>query len=164
MNNTLRTIKNEIYDACGFQFSAFELEIESSDYDACRFKLNNLKVVSRTAKVTPKKTGQFVTFWKRNKLGIIEPLNQSDGIDFYVIQVKTEHQLGQFVFPMAALVNYGIVSSNKKEGKRGFRVYPPWNKAVNKQAVKTQKWQLNYFYELTAPTDLNRVIELYKND
>ena len=45
------------------------------------------------------------------------------------------------------LINKEIVS-DKKEGKRAIRVYPPWDIAINKQAQKTQKWQLNYFLEI----------------
>ncbi|MEG2603136.1 MAG: MepB family protein, partial [Carnobacterium sp.] len=33
--------------------------------------------------------------------------------------------------------------------KRGFRVYPLWDQPDNPQAIQTQKWQLNYFLDLT---------------
>lgn len=163
MNSNLSRIKVEIYDKCGFQILNFRTEDESKEYDACRFELNGLNIVSRSAKITPKKVGQFVTFWKRNQNGIIEPLNEFDEIDFYTITVKTATQFGQFVFPKSILIKYGIISTTKKEGKRGFRVYPIWNKAVNKQAKKTQKWQLNYFYEIKEINDLNKITNFYKN-
>ena len=103
-----------------------------------------------------------MTFWKRNKLGITEPFSEFDRIDFYVINVKIETNFGQFVFPKSELITKGILSTNKKEGKRGFRVYPKWDKTTNKQAEKTQKWQLNYFYEIDNLTDLTFVRELYQ--
>jgi len=40
------------------------------------------------------------------------------------------------------------LTSIKKEGKRGFRVYPNWVKPENKQAEKTQNWQQDYFVEV----------------
>lgn len=158
----LNEIKTKVYDPCGLQVSNFQTEGESKEYGACRFVINGLKIVSRNAKVTPKKVGQFVTFWKRNQDGITEPLNVSDDFDFYTITTKTKSQFGQFVFPKSVLIAKGIVSTDKKDGKRGFRVYPAWDITKNKQAEKTQKWQLDYFYEIGESLDLKRSNELYK--
>lgn len=147
--------------------SNFEKEKEGVEYDACRFDLNGSKIICRSSKLTPKKLGQFVTFWKRNKNGITEPFNETDPIDFFIIHVKSENSFGQFVFPKSELLNKGIISSLSKEGKRGFRVYPKWVQVENKQAKNTQQWQLKYFYKLDKQTDLKKVQELYntiKND
>jgi hypothetical protein len=161
MNTNLNFIKEEIYDKCGLLISNFQTEKESQEYDACRFELNGLKIISRSAKVTPKKVGQFVTFWKRNTDKIIEPFKAADLIDFFIIAVKTEHRFGQFVFPKSILIKKGILSTDKKEGKRGFRVYPSWDQTTSKQAVKTQQWQLRYFYKIDEHTDFREVMELY---
>lgn len=161
MNSYLNKIKTEIYDKCSLKISAFKKELEGTEYDACLFKLNEKQMICRSSKITPKKNGQFVTFWKRNKEGIAEPFNENDDIDFYVINVHSENNFGQFVFPKSVLVDKGIISTELKDGKRGFRVYPKWDKPQNKQAEKTQKWQLNYFYEVNKSTDLKKVIELY---
>lgn len=161
MDNNQNIIKTKIYDKCELKISDFKMETESKEYDACRFKLNGLSIISRNAKITPKKVGQFVTFWKRSRNGPIEPLNETDRIDFYVVNVRTKSHFGQFVFPKAVLIKKGIISTEKKEGKRGFRVYPIWDKTKNKQAEKTQKWQLNYFYEISATTDFKKVNKLY---
>ncbi|MFK7900870.1 MAG: MepB family protein, partial [Cyclobacteriaceae bacterium] len=75
---------------------------------------------------------------------------------------KAENRLGQFVFPKTELINRGIISTKIKDGKRGFRIYPKWDKPQSKQAEKTQKWQLIYFYEIEEEADLIKVIELYK--
>lgn len=163
MDNNLTLIKTDIYDKCALEISGFINEQESKEYDACRFKLNGLYIISRNAKITPKKVGQFVTFWKRNESGPIEPFCEVDRIDFYVVNVRTENEFGQFVFPKSVLINKGIISTNKREGKRAFRVYPSWNTAKNNQAERNQKWQLNYFYEINDSTDFNKVAELYKN-
>lgn len=102
-----------------------------------------------------------MTFWKRNENKIIEPFSEKDPIDFYIVNVRNENEFGQFVFPKSVLIKKGIISTGKKEGKRGFRVYPKWDMAKNKQAELTQKWQLNYFYEINSSTNLKEVVELY---
>lgn len=121
-----------------------------------------MKIVSRRARITPKKVGQFVTFWKRNDNGIIEPFKDSDLIDFFVVNVQSENNIGQFVFPKSVLIHQNIISTDKKEGKRAFRVYPDWDTPKNKQAERTQKWQLNYFYRIDESIDFNKVKELYR--
>lgn len=161
MDKNLNQIKTDIYDKCSLDISDFKTEAESKEYNACRFKLNELNILSRSAKITPKKAGQFVTFWKRNENGSIEPFNENDLIDFYTVNVRTENKFGQFVFPKSVLIKKGILSTEKKEGKRAFRVYPNWDTVQSKQARRTQNWQLNYFYQISYSTDLQKVIELY---
>lgn len=152
-------------EKCNFKISNFEVDKESKNYNACTFELNNLKIIFRKAKITPTKIGQFVTLWKRNKEKITEPFSVSDEFDFVIIYVKAENNSGQFVFPKSVLIENGIISSDKKEGKRGFRVYPIWENAINKQAIQTQKWQLNYFVKTNSgeELDLNLINKLYKN-
>lgn len=162
MDINLYKIKTEIYDKCSLELSHFKAETESQEYDACRFQLSGLNIISRSAKVTPKKVGQFVTFWKRSENGPIEPLHETDRFVFYIVNVRFGNHFGQFVFPKSILIKKGIISTDKKEGKRAFRVYPSWDIAKNKQAERTQKWQFNYFYEINNSTDFNRVAELYK--
>ena len=160
--SALSTIINKVYKECSLEVSNFQIEIESKDYNACRFSLNKLKIISRTAKITPKKVGQFVTFWKREVNQPIAPFDENDPIDFFVVNVKNEKQLGQFVFPKSLLVKKGIISTANKKGKLAFRVYPAWNVTESKQAIASQKWQLNCFYEITENMDLKKVIDLYK--
>jgi len=162
MDNSLSQLNTEIYDSCGLEISDFQWEAESKEYHACRFDLNGRKIICRSAKITPKKVGQFVTFWKRNGNGPIEPFNDSDLLDFYVVNLRAENQSGQFVFPKSILIKKGIISTEKKEGKRAFRVYPKWDLPKSKQAERSQKWQLDYFYEMNDSLDINRVLELYK--
>jgi len=162
LNKTLTEVKTKIYDKCSLDISNLKNELEGTEYDACQFELNGKKIICRSSKITPKKVGQFVTFWKRNEEGITAPYGETDRIDFYVINVKSENNLGQFVFPKSELISKGILSTKRKDGKRGFRVYPKWDEAQNKQATKTQQWQLNYFYEIGEETDFRKVIELYR--
>ncbi len=163
MNDQLLETKELLFDKCGFEFSNFEIEKESSAYCACRFEINKLKVLFRSAKITPTKMGQFVTLWKRNiGKNIIEPFEINDNIDLFIINVKTETNFGQFIFPKSVLVEQGIIT-NKKEGKRAIRVYPIWDLTESKQAKKTQKWQLDYFLKIPfdETLDINKTKLLY---
>ncbi|TCI93757.1 MepB family protein [Tenacibaculum sp. M341] len=161
MDSNLVRIKKSIFDKCNFDISDFKTDLESTEYHACSFKLNKKHIISRNSKITPKKVGQFVTFWKRSNDGTIAPFHESDLIDFYIINVQLENKLGQFVFPKSILIKKGIISTQKKDGKRGFRVYPEWDTTTNKQAEKTQKWQLNYFYRIDNTIDFKKVDKLY---
>ena len=162
MDSNLIQINSDVYDKCKLGISGFKIEVESKEYNACSYELNGSNIISRNGKITPKKVGQFVTFWKRNGNGPIEPFNEKDKIDFYTVNVRTEKEFGQFVFPKSILIKKGIISTANKEGKRAFRVYPTWDIAMSKQAERTQKWQLKYFYEINDSINFNKVAELYK--
>ncbi len=155
-------IKELIYDKCGFEVSNFVFNKESQDYDACTFDVNDRKIIYRKAKITPTKTGQFVALWKRDENGSTQPYNFDDPVDIVIINTPQDDQLGQFVFPKSVLLDKGIFSS-KQDGKRGFRVYPPWDIATSNQAQKTQSWQLKYFlsYSNDKPVDIDHAISLY---
>ncbi len=160
----LKTVKELVYDKCGFELTNLDLHSESAAYGACSFKLNGHTVEHRVSKITPTKTGQFVTIWKRNKKGITEPFDISDNIDFVVIISKSGNNIGQFIFPKSVLAEKGIISQNGKEGKRGIRVYPPWDTVTNKQAEKTQHWQTQYFVILKGknPIVLDLIRKLFE--
>jgi len=157
--NFLHKTNTLVFKELGLEIKSVCLDKESTDYDACQLLLNNKKVLFRTAKTTPTKTGQFVTLWKRTPKGPIAPFEIEDDFELIIINTKTENHFGQFVFPKAILIEKGIFSSDLKEGKRAFRVYPPWNKTTSKQAQKTQQWQLEYF--LPIPFDPTSANTLY---
>lgn len=139
--------KNTAYDKFGFVVTELSTE-EGKEYGACTFRLNGKVIKFRVAKVTPKKNGQFVAIWRRNHQGVTQPFEAIDEIDFMVISTRKGKHFGQFIFPKAVLIHHGIITNDQKEGKRGMRVYPPWDKAENKQAAKTQSWQLKYFLNI----------------
>ena len=145
----LQLAKENIFKKAGLEIISLQKEDESQEYSAYRFLLNNKKICYREAKITPTKTGQFVTLWKRNESGIIEPFDYSDPIDFVIISVRKDLNWGHFIFPKKILLEKGIFSTNNKEGIRATRVYPPWDETTSKQAQKSQKWQLDYFMMLT---------------
>jgi hypothetical protein len=149
-------IREILFDNCNFEITQPILEAESSEYGACTFSLNNLNILFRTAKITPTKTGQFVTLWKRINQGPIQPFESADPIDLFIVSTRKDNHFGLFIFPKSILITKEIVS-DKKEGKRAIRVYPPWDVTTSKQAQKTQKWQLDYFLEASndQTIDLN---------
>jgi hypothetical protein len=156
----------EILSTIGnFKITQPVLEPESSEYGACTFVLNNLNIRYRTAKITPTKIGQFVTLWKRINLGPIQPFDSTDPIDLFIVSTRKDSHFGFFIFPKTVLVTKEIVS-DKKEGKRAIRVYPPWDETTSKQAQKTQKWQLDYFLEVTQDQtiDLKRAKSLFLSE
>ncbi len=157
--------KKNVFDKCGFDCTHPTAENESIEYDACTFRIDGMAVKYRRAKTTPIKTGQFVTIWKRNGAGTIEPFDIFDDIDLVIISTRDRGHFGQFVFPRSVLIDKGIMSKTNKNGKMAIRVYPPWDIAVSRQAKKTQQWQSDFFLEIPSETstDLVRAKELFKN-
>lgn len=147
--------KEKVFDKAGLQLKTLLKEKESEEYSAFRFLINEKNICYREAKITPTKTGQFVTLWKRNITGTIEPFDFSDTIDFVIVSVRKDENWGQFIFPKSILLEKGVFSTQNKEGIRAIRVYPPWDETTSKQAQKTQKWQLNYFHSLTNSNQID---------
>ena len=158
IHNDLKIVKELVYDKCGFDLTDLKQNLESKEYGACSFVLNGKTIQQRISKITPTKTGQFVTIWKRNENGITEPFDNSDDFDFVIITARNDNNFGQFIFPKSVLADNGIITQNGKEGKRGVRVYPPWDIVTNKQAMKTQNWQTKYF--LTIKNDNKTDLDL----
>jgi hypothetical protein len=151
----LQLAEKLLYNECGFQFQNLVWNSESANYGACSFELNGKIIQHRVANITPTKIGQFVAIWKRNNNVITAPFDVADSLDFLIISVRDSENFGQFIFPKSVLVSKGIVSQNEKGGKRGIRVYAPWDKPINKQAIKTQAWQVNYFVEIKENSHLD---------
>ena len=161
LHSDLKIIKELAYDTCRFELTNFKRNAESEEYRACSFMLSGKTIEYRVSKITPTKSGQFVTIWKRNKNGITQPFDVSDKLDFVIITSKNESNFGQFIFPKSVLADKAIVTTKGKEGKRGIRVYPPWDTPTSKQAQKTQQWQTKYFLTIRKKsTDLELLKKL----
>lgn len=156
-----KKLKIQLYQPLGAVLTEETPQPESKEYEALSFRLNGQLVCFRVARITPTKIGQFVSIWKRNNEGITAPYDETYAPEFLVICTRTKENLGQFVFPKSVLIEKGVFSKNGKGGKRGTRVYPPWDKVENKQAVKTQSWQTKYFLDLSSGLDLERARILY---
>jgi hypothetical protein len=163
IHQDLIEVKNFVYNPSSFVCSEPLREEESAEYGAYVFKLNNFSVRFRVAKITPAKIGQFVTLWKRLHNGPIQPYDDSDLVDFFIINTRKEERFGQFIFPKSVLSQRGVFSINGKGGKRAIRVYPPWGITISRQAKKTQQWQLEYFLEIpeNGDIDIDRAKMLY---
>jgi hypothetical protein len=158
--NLVHWAREHVYDPCDFSCTTPIEESESADYGASTFSVDGKTVRFRVAKVTPTKVGQFVTLWKRNTQGITEPFSHAD-LDFIIVTTRHESKIGQFIFPVSALLVHGVISENGKGGKRGIRVYPSWDKTINKQAQKTQQWQSLFFIDFTHEIHIQLVQHLF---
>ena len=145
IHSDLKMVIELVYNKCGFDLTNLKQNSESIEYGACSFTLNGRLILQRISKITPTKSGQFVTIWKRNKEGITVPFDNSDNFDFLIITARNNDHFGQFIFPKSVLVEKGIISKGNKVGKRGMRVYPTWDSATSDQAKRTQAWQTKYF-------------------
>ncbi|MDQ0640789.1 hypothetical protein QF042_004354 [Pedobacter sp. W3I1] len=165
ISSILLTASNLVYSPLDYQINNLQIESESQEYAACTFELNGLKIKHRLSKITPTKTGQFVTIWKRDEAGITAPFNDQDEFDLLIISANGADRSGQFIFPKAILAQHKIITKNGIEGKRGIRVYPPWDLVTSKQAGKTQQWQTPYFLQIdiNGNTDLARAKKLIGN-
>lgn len=145
----LKNVDETIFQPLGLKLSNVEEDMESKEYSGCSLTVHDLNIKFRTSKITPTKTGQFVTIWKRDEKGETAPFDSRDPFDFYLISVSKDNDKGIFIFPKDILIEKGIVSHEKKTGKRGIRVYPGWDLTESKQAKATQKWQTEYFIDLS---------------
>jgi hypothetical protein len=161
IHSELSLIKNILFNTCNIELTNVVTELESQEYFAQKCKLNEKNITFRTAKITPTKTGFFVTIWKRNQQGTIEPFNIIDDIDLFIISARKDENFGIFIFPKRILHVNKIISSKLQKGKLGIRVYPTWSKANSKQAQKTQHWQTSYFLDISNENEIN--IEKAKN-
>lgn len=151
------------YMPSGITSHSFSQERESEEYGAFDFEMKGHRIKFRVGKMTPTKTGQFVTLWKRIGKGPILPYDRADPVDLFVISVRKLGYFGQFVFPKSVLCEKGIVSEGGQGGKRAMRVYPPWDSVESRQAKSTQAWQLLYFFEIPSNTgiDVQRICALF---
>ena len=127
---------------------------EARAYAGCSFRLGGgpgtgLNVVFRSAKVTPTKAGLFVTLWLRDAEGATRPYTPEDGVDEFWVLAETSGGTGHFRFPAGALARHGVLGTDAKPGKRGFRLYTPWDTDLNAGATKAWAWQRGFF---TAPS------------
>lgn len=155
---------------------------ESSKYEALVFALDERSIVYRKAKVTADRPGAFLSLWQRPSSASINgnkpiPLTTNE-LDYLFVKVKPHasaneelaHSIkcGLFIFPVALLIEKGIISSTNNKGKLGFRVFPPWSqdrgivgtKVFSESGKKTQRWQLPYFFEI----DENGIIDVRELD
>lgn len=81
-----------------------------------------------------------------------------------VVHVSSEGQCGQFIFDRETLLSRGVFAINGRGGKRALRVYPPWSQPAARQAVQSQKWQIECFVAMTPwePASILRIRDLFR--
>lgn len=139
-------------------------EAQNSDYGAGIFQLNSKSVRFRVAKTTPNKIGQFVSFWEKDASHKNQAFSYEKATDLLVINTfANKDRFGQFVFPKEVLVQQKILKTATTKGKMAIRVYPIWDNPTSKQAIETQKWQLEYFIETNNTNNLpqQELLKLY---
>lgn len=157
-------LQNLVFEKVQLLLKNLEKDAECEEYFGYNFHLNQFKIKFRKAKITPKKTGQFVTIWKRNLNRKTEPFKNTDDFDFYIIFTEQKKNSGFFIFPKNILSKRNILSTQSKEGKRGFRLYPNWDFPENKQAQKAKIWQTEFFINFTKneEADLGKFETIWK--
>jgi len=143
------------YTPHGLRCSEILKDELNREYGAYTFRLNTYLIKFRVAKITPKKSGQFVAFYKRDELRVSVPYAQADQFDFLVVSVRNDEQIGQFIFPKTLLCQKGFLSHREQVGKRAMRVYPPWDKPGSEQARSTQAWQLAYYVTISPNASIH---------
>ncbi|PES70002.1 hypothetical protein CN507_09175 [Bacillus cereus] len=75
----------------------------------------------------------------------------------------TPNKIGQFIFPKEILLKEKILKTQNQKGKMAMRVYPIWDKPVSNQAKKSQRWQLQYFVDLSDSKNaaIHKLLNLY---
>lgn len=147
--HALAYVNQMIYTPNQFIIQAVQEEAQNADYGAGIFQLNSKSIRFRVAKITHTKIGQFVAFWEKDKHDKNQPFSYAKATDLLVINTFTsDNHWGQFVFPKEVLLKQNILKTATTKGKMAIRVYPKWEKPTSKQAIDTQKWQLDYFVEL----------------
>lgn len=116
------------------------------------------------AKTTPNKVGQFVAFWEKDENDNNQPFTYEEAPDLLVVTTfLSKDEWGQFIFPKDILAKRNILKTSTTKGKMANRVYPGWDTPTSKQAIKTQKWQLPNFVDLSHSNQLpiEKIVELY---
>ncbi|WP_042221808.1 MepB family protein [Oceanobacillus manasiensis] len=161
----LTYVNEKVYEPNHFVIEAIQEEGQNSDYGAGVFQMNSKSVRFRVAKITPNKIGQFVSFWEKDTSHNNQAFSYEKATDLLVINTfsNKDDRFGQFVFPKEVLVQQKILKTPTTKGKMAIRVYPIWDTPTSKQAIKTQKWQLEYFIETDRTNSLpqQELLKLY---
>lgn len=159
---SIKDMQENLYNSCNLHIRNLTFEKNSDLYFSCFFYLENKKILFKIAKKTPKKFGWFVTLWKRVE-GLSLPYDKVDDVEFVVVCITENDQVGQFIFSKEVLLQKNIFSTNNKGGKRAIRVYAPFTEVLSNQACETKKWQSKYFIDLKCfdLQNINKLKNLY---
>ncbi|PEI74035.1 mep operon protein MepB [Bacillus wiedmannii] len=162
-NDVIRNLNNIIYKPNELIITNLKEEQQNAEYAGCLFNLNNKTIRFRVSKITPNKTGQFVSFWEKDDNMQNQAFSYDAAPDLLVITCIDDNKLGQFIFPKEILLKEKILKMQSQKGKMAMRIYPIWDIPVSNQAKKSQMWQLQYFVDLSDHNNLSldKLLNLY---
>ncbi|PEN45860.1 mep operon protein MepB [Bacillus wiedmannii] len=162
-NDVIRNLNNIIYKPNELIITNLKEEQQNAEYAGCLFNLNNKTIRFRVSKITPNKTGQFVSFWEKDDNMQNQAFSYDAAPDLLVITCIDDNKLGQFIFPKEILLIEKILKMQSQKGKMAMRIYPIWDIPVSNQAKKSQMWQLQYFVDLSDHNNLSldKLLNLY---
>ncbi|MHD0396437.1 MepB family protein [Staphylococcus simulans] len=161
IDDSIRIIKMAIGQFDDMQIDKVIAENWNEEYGAHDCVINNQKFKARLAKKTPKKSGYFLALWKKNNSNKNIPFEEVDIENKLIINIQDGNKVGQFILPKEILAEKGIIQSKQHKGKMAFRIYPTWETGLNKTAQKSQKWQTQYFADLSKDIDKEALYRLY---
>lgn len=165
-NEVLNYLIENIYTPNNMEISNILEEKQNSKYSALTFNINNISARFRISNTTPTKSGQFVAFWQKNTYLSNEAFYYENAPDILIVTCIDNNNLGQFIFPKDILLRENILKSKNTSGKMGLRIYPTWDVPTTKQGLQSQKWQCEYFIDLSNLKNISKekLIYLYKKD
>lgn len=162
-NNIVEKLDRMIYKPNNLFITNQKEEKQNSEYAGGIFQLNNRSIRFRVSKITPNKIGQFVSFWEKDASMRNQAFSYDSAPNLLVITCIADNKLGQFIFPKEILLKEKILKTQNQKGKMAMRVYPIWDKPVSNQAKKSQRWQLQYFVDLSDSKNaaIHKLLNLY---
>ena len=160
---TLSYLEKIIYKPNHISIKDVKEEKQNQSYGGGTFSIYSKTIRFRVSKKTPKKIGQFVALWEKDENNKNRPFKYLNSTDLLIITTfKNDKDFGQFIFPKEILKTQNILKSDTTKGKMAIRVYPSWDNPISKKAIETQKWQLEYFIDMSEINKLprNKILEL----
>ncbi|WP_368654263.1 MepB family protein [Ornithinibacillus sp. 4-3] len=158
---TMELIKQLFPTDQKYQITNIKEEKQNEEYEGLTFRINTHDFRSRLAKKTPKKKGYFVVFWYKNINNENQAYSFDETPDKVIITILDDDKKGQFIIPKLELLKRGILRTKDTKGKMAIRVYPKWEKELNKNAMKVQKCQEIYFIDLSNEIDSEQMLSYY---
>lgn len=149
LKRSIELLQNTLIPFLKGTLDNYHEEPQNSKYESFVFSISQYTFRNRLAKKTPAKKGYFVAFWEKDKHNKNQAFDFRESPDFLIVHVFENEHKGVFLFPKAVLLNQNILRTPQIKGKMAMRVYPLWERHLNKTAEKTQQWQLDYFINLS---------------
>lgn len=149
MQKSLEIINKSLVQVLNNSLKNYLDEPQNKDYQGFTFNIGNYSFRHRQGKKTPVKQGYFVAFWKKDSQNKNQAYSIEESPDFQVVTIIDGENQGLFLFPKSVFVQQKILRTTYLKGKMAARFYPTWETELNKTAEKTQKWQQEYFIDLS---------------